>query len=81
MCASVHMNTLLVTSKHVLHQVAEWAPEVLTTGETVLINEENIVLEACVEMRLEPKMNNHRVVVAVNVSIYPIEALEELTQK
>lgn len=45
----------------------------------MLINEENIVLEARVQVSLEAKLANDGVVVAVNVSVHTIHALEDLS--
>jgi hypothetical protein len=36
------------------------------------------VLEACVEMRLEAKIDDDGIMVAVDVCIYAIETLEDL---
>lgn len=44
----------------------------------MLIYEQNVVLEAGVEMWLETQVDNDRVVVAVDVRIDAIEALEDL---
>ncbi len=47
----------------------------------MLIDEEDIMLEASVEMRFEPKLHDDWIVVTVNVGIYPIQSLEELTNQ
>ena len=40
-------NTLsLITAQHTIHQVTQRAPEVLAAGKLVLVNEEDVVLEA-----------------------------------
>ena len=44
----------------------------------MLVNEQNIVLEAGVEMGLETKVNYDWVVVAINVCIDTVETLEDL---
>ena len=70
----------LITLQHAVDQIAQRAPIVLATTllETVLINEEDIVLEAGVEMRLQTEMNDDLVVVAVDVCVNAVEALEQL---
>jgi len=45
----------------------------------MLIDEEDVVLEACVEVSLEAKFANDRVVVAVDVCVDSIHALEYLS--
>jgi len=44
----------------------------------MLVDEEHIMFEAGVEMWFKPKLHNHRIVVAVYVSIHPVQTLEEL---
>lgn len=45
----------------------------------MLVDEENIVLKACVQMCLKAKLSNHWVVMAVNVGIHPVHSLEYLS--
>jgi hypothetical protein len=45
----------------------------------MLINEQDVVLEAGVEMWLETQMNNDRVVMAIDVRINTVQTLEDLT--
>ena len=45
----------------------------------MLIDEEDVVLEACVEVSFEAKFTNDRVVVAIDVSVDAIHALEYLS--
>ena len=59
----------LVTLQHTVDQIPQRAPEVLATGKTMLINEEHIVLEAGVQMRLETQLDDDWVVVAVDVGV------------
>lgn len=47
----------------------------------MLVDEENIVLEAGVEMWLEAQVDDHRVVVTVNVSIYTVHSFENLANE
>jgi len=45
----------------------------------VLVNEENIVLETCVKVSLEAQFADDRVVMAVDVGINAVHALEDLS--
>lgn len=45
----------------------------------MFINEENIVLKAGIEMSLQSKFTNHRIVMTVYVCIDPVHSLEYLT--
>ena len=47
----------------------------------MLVDEENVVLEARVEMRLQSKLDDDRVVVAVDVSVDAVEALEHVANE
>jgi hypothetical protein len=47
----------------------------------MLVNEQNVVLEACVQMWLEPQLNNDRVVVAVDVGVDTVETLEHVANE
>ncbi len=44
----------------------------------MLVDEEHVMLEACVQMRLEPQLQHDRVVVAVDVCVHAVEAFEHL---
>lgn len=44
----------------------------------MFINEEDVMLEACIQMRLQTKLNNDWVMVTVDVGVYSIESFEEL---
>ena len=44
----------------------------------MLIDEEHVMLETSVEVRLEAQLDNYRIVVAVNVSVHSVKALEDL---
>jgi hypothetical protein len=72
-----------VASQHALHQITQRAPEVLSGAllQSVFINEQDVVLEAGIEMWLETQVNNDRVVMAVNVRVDPIETLENLADR
>ena len=69
----------LITAQHAIHQVSKWTPEVLPTGEVMLVDEQDILLEARVEVGLQSQFADDRVVVAVNVGIYTVHALEYLS--
>jgi hypothetical protein len=47
----------------------------------MFIDEEDIVLEAGVEVWLKAQMDDHRVMVAIDVSIYAVHPLEDLANK
>lgn len=47
----------------------------------MLIDKQHIVLEARVEMRLETQLDDDGVVVAVNVCVYTVQALEHVADK
>jgi hypothetical protein len=71
----------LVALQHAIDQIAEGTPVVPTTGQVVLVDEENVLLEARVEVRLETELADYGVMVAVNVGIDAVHALEDLTNK
>lgn len=47
----------------------------------MLVDEEHVLLEASVEMRLQAELSDDGVVVAVDVSVDAIHALEDLTDQ
>ena len=47
----------------------------------MLVDEEDIMFEACVEMWFKSKLHDDWVVMAVDVRIYSVQALEDLTYK
>jgi hypothetical protein len=64
----------LIVLQHALHEIAQRSPEVFApVCKTMLVNEQNVVLEACVQMWLEPQLNDDRVVVAVDVGVDTVE--------
>ena len=71
----------LVALQHAVDQVTERAPIIPAAGQAMLINEENVLLEAGVEMRFKPELSNDWVVVAVNVSVDSVHALKDLAHK
>lgn len=69
----------LITSKHAFDQFAQRSPIVLSLCQAVLINKEDVVLEACVEMWLKTELHDYGVVVAIDVSVDAVETLEHLS--
>lgn len=47
----------------------------------MLVNEQDVLLEARVEMRFEAELTDDGVVVAVNVRVHAVHALEDLANK
>jgi hypothetical protein len=47
----------------------------------MLINKQDIVFEASIQVRLEPKMHNYRIVVAIDMSVNTVKALEDLADE
>jgi len=45
----------------------------------MLVNEQNVVLEACIEMSLKTKLTNDWIVMAVDVSVDSVHSLEYLS--
>lgn len=69
----------LITLQHTLHQIAQRTPKVLSAGQVVLINEQHVMLERSIEMRLKPQFEDDVVMVAVDMRIDAIEAFEHLS--
>ena len=69
----------LVAPQHAVDQVAQRAPKVLSAGKVVLVDEEHVLLEAGVQMRLQAKLTDDRVVVAVDMGVNTVHALEDLS--
>jgi hypothetical protein len=68
----------LVAPQHALDQVAQRTPVVLAACEVVLIDEQHVLLKAGVEVWLQTQFPDDGVVVAVDVCIHPVHALEDL---
>lgn len=47
----------------------------------MLINKQDVVFEASIEMRFEPQLYNDWIMVTVDMSIYPVKALEKLANE
>lgn len=71
----------LVALKHAVNQIAQRTPVVTTAGQAVLIDEQDVLLEAGVEVRLKTQFTNDWVVVAVDVGVDSVHALENLASK
>lgn len=68
----------LIAAQHALNEVAEGTPEVLAGSEVVLVDEEDVLLEGSVEVGLEAELADDGVVVAVDVGVDAVHALEDL---
>jgi hypothetical protein len=80
--ASFHSSSQLlpsIASEHAVDKISQWAPVILSTGKTVLVDEKDVVLEASVEMGFETELADDWVVVAVDVGVNTIHSLEDLT--
>lgn len=71
----------LVALKHAVNQIAQRTPVVTTAGQAVLIDEQDILLEAGVEVRFKAQFPNDWVVVAVDVGVDSVHALEDLASQ
>ena len=71
----------LVTAQHTVHQITQRPPVIFPTRELVLIDKQDIVFEASVEVRLKTEVHDYRVVVAVNMSVNTVQALEDLADE
>ena len=79
--ANVCLPTSLIAFQHAIHQITERAPEILPTCKTMLVNEEHIVLETCIQMRFESKLDYNRIVMTVDVCVDPVKTFEELSDQ
>lgn len=70
-----------VTPQHAIDQITERAPVIFPTGQLMFVNEQDVVLEAGVQMRLETEVHHDRVVVAVDMSVDTVQALEDLAEE
>jgi len=69
----------LVALEHTVDKISQRSPEILATGEVMLVNEKNVVLETSVEMSLETELTDDWVVVAIDVGVDTVHALEYLS--
>lgn len=69
-----------VTPQHALDEISQRPPEVLPIRQPVLIDKQDIVLEARVEVRFKTQVDDNRVVVTVDVRVRPIQPLEDLAK-
>src|SRR5271169_2755382 len=85
-CLSYHQRLasvcflILITLQHTVYQIPKWTPVIFTPTllQSMLIHKENIVLEARIQVWLEPQMDHDVVVMAIDVGIDTVEALEKL---
>jgi hypothetical protein len=76
-----HRKAHSVTAQHTVHQITQWSPEVLSAGQFMLIDEQDIMLEAGVEMGFEAEVYYYRVMMAVDMGIDTIQTLEDLAEE
>lgn len=71
-----------IAPQHAFHQIAQRSPEVFATAsQTVLVDEQHVVLETRVEMRFEAELDDDGVVMAIYVRIHAVEALEHVADE
>ena len=71
-------SALRLLFSHALHQLSERAPEVFALREVELLDEEDEMLERRVKVLVQAQGSDDGVVVAVDVRIHSVQALEEL---
>ena len=72
----------LIAPQHTLHQISQWAPEILASArEAVLVDEQHIVFKTRVQVRFETQLDDDRVVMAVDVGVDAVEALEHVADE
>lgn len=71
----------LIALQHAINQISQGTPVVAAAGEAVLVDEQDVLLEACVEMGLEAELADDGIVVAVNVCVDAVHALEDLADE
>jgi hypothetical protein len=76
-----YLKASLVALQHAVNQIAQRPPVVSPASKAVLVNEKHILLKASVEMWLKSQLPNDRVMVAVNVCINAVHALENLADQ
>lgn len=78
---NAHRYTPSVTPQHALHQIPQRSPEILPTRQPMLVNKQHVMLETGVQVRLQAQLHHHRVVMAVNMRIDTVQALEDLSRE
>lgn len=68
-----------VALEHAVHKISQRAPEILAAGKIVLVDEENVMLEARIEVCLESELSDDGIVMAVYVGIDTVHSLENLS--
>lgn len=69
----------LITPEHAIDKVAKWSPEIFAACQVVLVNKKHIMLEAGVQVSLQPQLSHNRVVMTIYVRIDTVHPLEDLT--
>ena len=76
-----HAQCTSIASKHRLHHVSQRAPVIPSTRQSVLLNEQDIVLETRIHVWFQPQLDHHRMVVAIDVCIHPVQPFEHLSDQ
>ena len=71
-------SSVSIALQHTIHQIPQRPPEIFPARQAMLVDEENVMLEARVQMRLQAQLHDDGVVVAVDVRVDAVQALEEL---
>lgn len=80
-CTNADPNSSSVTPQHAIDQITERPPVVLPAGQLMFIDEQDVVLEAGVQMWLETEVHYDRIVVAVDMGVDTVQALEDLAEE
>jgi len=67
-----------IAPKHVVDEISQRSPEILSTRKIMLVDEENVVLEAGIEMSLKAKFSDDGIVMAIYVGVDAVHPLEDL---
>ena len=62
----------LITAQHAVHKISERAPVIFTAGQVMLVYKQDVMLEASIQVRFKSEMHDHRVVMAIDVSVYSV---------
>lgn len=72
---------ILVTAQHTVHQITQRPPVVLPARQFVLVDKQDVMLEAGVQVWLETEMYHNWVVMAVDVGVDSVQTLEDLSEE
>lgn len=69
-----------ITLQHTVNKITQRSPEIFPTSffQVELVHEQDVVLEACVQMWFKTKMYDNRIVMAIDMCVYSIESFEKL---